>query len=73
MVGPDIRSHVYFDRMEQSTLPNGSIEYRVTTQIVRRGNPRTRIFEVDPRTYIIQRADFAGAPNDCVIDIGWPG
>lgn len=67
MVGKDIRNHSRFDRMEQRTLPNGNAEYRFTGQIGRQTQPCTDIYEVDPKTYIVLRADFAGTPADCVI------
>lgn len=73
MVGKDIRRHVDFNRMDQQKLPNGNTEYRLTQPASRRTKPCTNIYEVDPKTYIIQRADFVGAPADCIIPIGWPG
>ena len=69
VVGRDFRTLAEFRRFEPHALPNGNIEYRWTRQMLRRSKPCTDIFEVDPRTYIILRADFIGGPDDCVIPI----
>lgn len=73
MVGTDIRKHANFDQLERRALPNGNTEYRYTRRMGRgTTNPCTSIYEVDPKTYIVVRTEFAGAPNDCVVPIGFP-
>lgn len=71
MVGRDIRNLVAFDRMGRRTLANGNAEYRIAEQLGRRSKhkPCTSIYEVDPKSYIVLRADWEGAPADCIIPL----
>jgi hypothetical protein len=69
MVDRDIRNHVAFDRMERRTLANGNTEYRLTERLGRRTKPCTDIYEVDPKSYIVLRADWEGTPADCIIPL----
>jgi hypothetical protein len=56
--------------LEVVKLPNGNSEYRYTIQY-KRGNhrPCTEIFEVDPTSQKILRADFVGSEHDCIVPL----
>jgi len=66
-VGRDIRTHPRFSAFQRTDLPNGNSEYRLSRRILAGTQPCTDIYEVDPKTYQVLRADFEGSPQDCVI------
>jgi hypothetical protein len=66
-VGTDIRSHSKFPAYQRTDLPNGNSEYRFSRRILSGRQPCTNIYEVDPKTYQVLKADFAGSPQDCAI------
>lgn len=72
-VGKDIaqaRNFFGSDDMEIKKLPNGHSEYRLTTLYKFRGyGPCTKIFEVDPTSQKILRADFVGSKRDCIVPL----
>jgi hypothetical protein len=72
-VGKDIahaRNFFGSDDIEVKKLPNGHSEYRLTTLYKFRGyGPCTKIFEVDPTSQKILRADFVGSAHDCIVPL----
>lgn len=70
-VGKDIahaRNFFGSDDIEVKKLPNGHSEYRLTIRY-KGGSygPCTKIFEVDPTSQKILRADFVGSEHDCIV------
>ena len=66
-VGTDIRGRRDFTQYVATVLPNGHIEYRYTQRYPPGRGLCTTIYEVDPSTYRILRADYLGTSDDCVI------
>jgi len=69
----DARNFFRGDDMEVKQLPNGHSEYRFTIQYKANFGPPyepcTSIFEVDPASQKILRADFIGTKHDCIIPL----
>jgi hypothetical protein len=66
-VGRDIRNFQDFDKYRSHALANGNVQYQYTRRIPPGRHPCTTIYDVDPQTYKIVRADFKGSRDDCVI------
>jgi hypothetical protein len=66
-VGGDIRNRNDYPRYERVNLANGNVEYRLTRRYPPGKGLCTTIYEVDPKTFKILRADFLGSPDDCVL------
>lgn len=56
----------YRGKIERENLANGNIEYRLTGRLSNKYGPCTKIFEVEPVTHKVLRADFMGTKSDCI-------
>lgn len=66
-VGRDVWRHGHIDRAIVTKLQNGNLEYRIGRIMGRGLAPCTDVFEVDPVTRKVLKADFIGSEQSCVI------
>ena len=65
-IGRDIRRDTDFNKYENRVLQNGNVEYRRTDKF--RVGTCVSIYEVDPSSYVVLRADFVGTQSSCAIN-----